>query len=141
MRKSLTAGALACATALAAAAPAQAKVVLADFSLSPACVQPGGDVTADAALYNDDPLRVEPVHARVTVRTPVTGIVLHQSDQPRVDVPFGWFSSTSTAGVPAYTPTGNYNVTLQLGSTQGGSQWGSQTRLLKVRRVAQFCSF
>jgi hypothetical protein len=139
MRRWLSALGAAGALTLVLAASASAHVSITDFRLSPSCVQPGGSVNWSVTINQDHWYHVHKVDSRVLVRNAQTGVVLSQQDNGPDYVPYGTHTRSGTSAVPANAPSGDYDVTLLLGSTQGGSEWGSATRPLKVRSLAVLC--
>ena len=139
MRKLMTILAITAATAAILPAAANANISLTSFEITPSCVAPGGSVTANVTVRNDHWYHVHPLYARVRISNAQTGVVVSQTDEGPKYVPYGTYSTSRTSVVPANAPTGDYNVTLLLGSTQGGSDWGTATRLLKVRTLGILC--
>jgi hypothetical protein len=121
-------------------AVAHAHVSIRSFDLSPGCVTPGSPVNWRVAVRQDHLHHVHPVWGRVVVRHSQTGAVVYQRDEGPRWVPFGDYEESRTEVVPANTPAGDYVVSLLLGSTAGGSDWGTASRPLKVRLVPALCS-
>ena len=133
---------LATTGALIAAAPAtaDAKISLRYFDIAPTCVTPGSTITARTGITQSEWWRIDTLWSRVQVSQAGSGLVVYQQDRGPQYVPYGSYDDTSTAVVPSNAPTGDYNVTLLLGSTQGGSQWATATRPLKVRALQVLCN-
>jgi hypothetical protein len=121
-------------------AAADAHVSLTSFQVSPSCVTPGGSVTSNVQVRQNHWYHVHTLWARVQIKQAQTGVVVSQTDEGPKYVPAGDYSDTRTNVVPANAQTGDYNVTLLLGSTQGGSDWGTASRPLKVRALPILCS-
>ena len=140
MKRTLAVLAATIVATLAFSGVAQAHVSLVDFQLSPNCVQPGGSTNWRVTINQNHWYHVHKVYSRVVVRNAQTGVVLSQRDSGPEYVPYGTHTRTGTEVVPSNAPSGDYNVTLSLGETPGGSQWGSATRLLKVRLLPALCA-
>jgi hypothetical protein len=113
-------------------AAAEARYSLRYFYLSPSCVAPGGAVTARVGIRQDE-VKLQPLYSRLVVRQAQTGLVVKQRDEGPVYFPYGNWEIRRTETIPSNAPYGDYTVTLLLGSTRGGSDWGSAARPLTVR--------
>ena len=140
MRKLVAILATAGAVAAILPAAADAHISLRYFEISPSCTTPGTTLTARVGITQNHWYEVNRLYSRVIVRQAQTGIVLSQQDEGPEYVPYGRYDRVRTTSLPANTPAGDYAVTLLLGSTQGGSEWGQATRPLRVRTLQALCS-
>jgi hypothetical protein len=132
----LTAAAVvALACAMVAAADAGAHVQLRSFTITPSCSGPGSKIEHKVTVRQRHPHHIHVLWARVTVRHVPTGLVVQQRDQRTRRVPFGTYTSGGRSSLPSNAPTGNYRVTLKLGSRRGATDYGIRTRMLRVRPV------
>jgi hypothetical protein len=125
---------------IALPAVAHADVSITDFQISPSCTTPGGSVTARLSVKQNHWYHVHPVWARVLIRQAQSGVVVAQSDEGPRWVPFGSYQETRTETIPADAATGDYTVSVVLGSSLGASDWASATKPLQVRQAQLLCS-
>jgi hypothetical protein len=120
-------------------AAAEARVSITSFDIAPSCTTPGGTIDWSVEVRQDEWYKVDTVYSRVVVRTVGGTVVSQEDDGPRY-LFYGTYRQSGTKTIPANAPTGDYTVTLYLGSTPGGSEWGSASRPLKVRPSQLLCS-
>jgi hypothetical protein len=125
---------------IALPAVAHADVSITDFDVTPACTTPGGAVTSRLGVKQNHWYHVHPVWARVLISQAQSGVVVSQSDEGPRWVPFGAYQETRTDVVPANAATGDYTISVVLGSSLGASDWASASRPLKVRQDQLLCA-
>jgi hypothetical protein len=126
------------ALVMAMSGVAEARVSLVDFKTSPSCTTPGGSVNWRYTYKQDEWYKVDTLYSTVVLRDPNGAVVDRQDSGPEF-VSAGTYSRSGTLFVPADGRPGDYTVTVTLGSSKGGSQWGTASRTLKVRSLAVFC--
>jgi hypothetical protein len=122
------------------AAAADAHVSIRSFDIAPACTTPGGTVDWSVEVNQNHWYEVHKVYSRVIVKTVGGTVVSQEDDGPRY-VWYGTYRDGGTKTIPGNAPTGDYTVTLQLGSTPGGSEWGTASAPLRVVPSPILCNF
>jgi hypothetical protein len=124
------------AAALAAAAPSVASaapVDVVDFTLTPSCVRPGGQVTAHVTLRNTT-LSTQNAYAQAWVTVgPWAEVYSSAPEGPYPVPPLATLSQDKAMPIDPWTPPGVYEVHVGVGpSTAAPRSWSQRSTQLTV---------
>lgn len=143
MRKSLAVLAVSGALVAGLAGTAEAHISLVGFSIWPSCVAPGEVVNYRVDINQSHWYHVHTLYVYVEVAQAQTGLVIYRSpDYGPYSIPVGnWTTGDKQSDpLPLWTPSGDYNIVLHLGSSRGGSEWATAARGIRVRPTMLLCA-